>query len=323
MAPVDEEQIRPLKAPAAAASNLLGLSLFRTWHFWVFAWVFAGVEALCLLISSTTLMGLVTAFSYGDVGAHSSADMSTQLLRLHVYCAMALWLFGSVNTLAPSLRKNKELTCIHKGIGYAFLGLWALIVGPTSMYLSLKVRGDPIFGTLASVVLLDVTFLTYYYFWRAWRCARERRQDARSLALHGNLMALGLLGTMSQIPQRVIQLLLIGLRAGVLTLLSGIDSPTAALTLGKTLSHEVLFGQSMLAGNIFMIVLVDGPRTEFLKDPKQYTRELRVSLYGETDADEQEMYPYDLSNPRVRWQWRARIVTYFLLRGAAATAGWI
>ena len=94
----------------------------------------------------------------------------------------------------------------HRALGYAFLALWTFVVCPTSAYLSLQIQGDTIWGTLAVVTLLDVTFLSAYTFYRGWRLARRRRRGEHSLTLHGNLMGLGLLGTMSQIPQRLILL---------------------------------------------------------------------------------------------------------------------
>ena len=87
-------------------------------------------------------------------------------------------------------------------------------------------------------------------------------------------------------------------------------------------SHEVLFAQSMALGNVYVIILLDGPRTALLKGAKT-TRDFRATFFGETAADEEEMYPYDLSDRRVRWQWRARIALYFTLRGVAVAAGWV
>ena len=40
-----------------------------------------------------------------------------------------------------------------------------------------------------------------------------------------------------------------------------------------------------------------------------------------TDADEHEMYPYEVRACAVRWRWRARVAAYALARGAA-TAWW-
>ena len=245
---------------------------------------------------------LVTANNYGNVGvdrqgssiadAESTGPPRSIIMRLHICCAMALWILGTLNTLVPVFRRRQELRFIHKGIGYAFLSLWMLVVGPTSAYLSLCIRADPIFGHFASVVLLDVTFLTYYFFWRAWRVARERRQGQCSLALHGNLMALGLMGSMSQLPQRGIQLAMILVRALVLACLRWMGLPHAAEQVAQVLSHQLLLGQSMLAGNIYIIVLIDGPRGPILKRPEQSSEEFRVSVCGETDADEAEMYPH-------------------------------
>ena len=51
------------------------------------------------------------------------------------------------------------------------------------------------------MMLCDITFLSYYMFYRAWRVARLRKQGSKSLQLHGNLMGLGLIGTMAMLPQ--------------------------------------------------------------------------------------------------------------------------
>ena len=48
-------------------------------------------------------------------------------------------------------------------------------------------------------------------------------------------------------------------------------------------------------------------------------------FWGSSDADEKEMYPYDVGDigngARERWLWRGRFWAYFLARGVA-TAWW-
>lgn len=75
-------------------------------------------------------------------------------------------------------------------------------MGPTSAYLSLVIKGVPPLGTLGSIILMDVTFLSYYFFYRAWCVARARLNGGHSLVLHGRLMGLGILTTMSLLGQR-------------------------------------------------------------------------------------------------------------------------
>uniref|UniRef100_A0A7S3TIF4 Uncharacterized protein n=2 Tax=Emiliania huxleyi TaxID=2903 RepID=A0A7S3TIF4_EMIHU len=159
-------------------------------------------------------------------------------MRVHVASATCMWLLGGVQMCGGWLRR--EHPALHRVMGYCFLLCWALFVGPTACYLSLLVRGDSLFGTLSSLTLLDVTFLSYYCFFRAWRVARLRSQGARSLQLHGNLMGLGCLGTMSQLPQRFFQVHFVALRWICVRLLGLVSPPHAVEVFARWVSHEAL-----------------------------------------------------------------------------------
>ena len=189
----------------------------RTYVWWRVAWLFTALEAGCLVWKHTTLMSVVTSGYYGVVER-------SLLMRMHVGCATLMWALGMIQLLNKRLRATRPR--LHRALGVVFLLDWAFVVGPTSLtsrlnracptlsppnpklqslrrmprvdssfYLSLSIQGDSLFGTLASVVLCDVTLLSYYFFWRAWRVARERRQGDHSLALHGNLMGMGIVTT--------------------------------------------------------------------------------------------------------------------------------
>ena len=82
-----------------------------------------------------------------------------------------------------------------------------------------------------------------------------------------------------------------------------------------------MFGLSMVIGSGAVLMLIDGPRTRFLKPSMRLESPMRFIFWGATDADEEEMYPYDVEASAVRWQWRCRLVVYFVARGLA-TAGW-
>lgn len=309
---MEEAQLLTTSEPASAADFVGGLDLFRTWQTWLFPWTFVGVEALCLVAFKTTLLGVLTGSTYGNVA-------NSQLMQLHISCATALWVFGSIQMLAWPLRRG-WLKIFHKVFGYACLLIWAFVVGPTSFYLSLFIKAGSLLGAFASIVLLDVTFTTYYMFWRAWRVVRERRQAERSILLHGNLMALGLLGTMTQLPQRLLQFTLVTIRAVCVFVLRSAQLPWAAATLERLVSHPFLFGISLVIGNLVSLFFIDGPRSSFLK--ANATEDQRVVFWGKTQRDEDELYPYDLTNCRVRWQWRARFAVFCLARGIVASAGW-
>lgn len=172
----------------------------RSWPWWVIPWAYAAAEVLCLLSLQTSLFGMLTGFIYGNV-------QRSHVMSVHIWAAVLMWMLGGVQMSARWMRVSYPSA--HRALGYAFLVLWACVVGPSAMFLSLCIRGESYLGTLASVTLLDVTCMAYYIFWRAWRVARLREQGSRSMQLHGNLMAMACLMTMAQLPQRLIQLVLI------------------------------------------------------------------------------------------------------------------
>lgn len=197
----------------------------------MFPYGYLATEALCLCAARNSAFSLLTERVYGDL-------QRSAVMRVHVASATCMWLLGGVQMCGGWLRR--EHPALHRVMGYCFLLCWALFVGPTACYLSLLVRGDSLFGTLSSLTLLDVTFLSYYCFFRAWRVARLRSQGARSLQLHGNLMGLGCLGTMSQLPQRFFQVHFVALRWICVRLLGLVSPPHAVEVFARWVSHEAL-----------------------------------------------------------------------------------
>ena len=169
-----------------------------------------------------------------------------------------------------------------------------------------------------------MTALSYYFFYRAWRVARRRVQGAKSLALHGNLMGLGLVGTASQIPQRMIMAFLIAARGSLLAGMGLVGLSASSAWVRHWITDESCFGWSMFIGPGLTLMLIDGPRSRLTKQAALQMgdrREFHDPYWGSTDAEEKEMYAYDVDSARVRWQWRARLAAFVLARGAA-TAWW-
>ena len=285
--------------------------LMRSWPWWVIPLGYAAAEVLCVFCSHTSLFAVLTTRIYGDIER-------SLIMRVHVWSAVVMWICGSIQMSWRSLRQTQPK--VHRALGYGFLTIWGLLVGPTACCLSLIVRGDSIFGTLSSVTLVDVTFLSYYLFYRAWRVARERQQGKHSLHLHGNIMGLACICTMVQIPQRIIQAFFIGLRAAISTLLHMLAPLAISSAFKYYVTHEAVFGLSMALGNGLILVLVDGPRTQFFK--ARAGKQFHAWAYGDTDRDTDEMWPYDpVHDVSVRWRWRSRLAIFALARGAL-TAGW-
>ena len=183
-------------------------------------------------------------------------------------------------------------------------GMWVAIVGPTSFYLSLVIQGDPPLGTLGSIVLLDVTFLSYYFFFRAWRVAREQLSGAHSLMLHGRLMSLGLLTTMSLLGQRMFVFAAVAARTAALLLLRRMPAAAAATLaslIESVLSDKAIFGISLMVTGAGYLGFVDGPRSPWLD-------------WGFSKADEREMYGGEARADH-RWRWRSRLLVFLVARG--------
>ena len=84
-------------------------------------------------------------------------------------------------------------------------------------------------------------------------------------------------------------------------------------------SDQGIFGASMAMGNFFILTLVDGPRTAFLK--RKTAKWWSDTMYGQSERDEMEMWDYDVGDARTRWRWRARFAAYAIARGIV-TGGW-
>ena len=289
------------------------LPMRTVYPWWWFPVTFVLIELACLLgPRRTTLMALITDGVYGVI-EHSA------LMRVHVWAAMIMWLLGAVQTLGKGLRRSRPK--LHRTLGAIFLLDWALIVGPTALYLSLYIQGDSMFGTLSAMILCDVTLLSYYFFWRAWRVARERVRGARSLQLHGNLMGMGMLGTMSQLPQRIFMLLILLSRKSITDSMLYFHCDKAAAGLSYWVTDQFAFGLSMVLGGAIVLFAVDGPRTEHMNKgclPRE-KYPLRDGMYGESVEDELEMYNYDVTKSSVRWRWRMRLAVYFVARGVVTS----
>ena len=200
----------------------------------------------------------------------------------------------SCNLLQDASGLGTRWPRVHRLSGAVFLLDWALIVGPTSFYLSLVIRGDSLFGTLASMSLLDVTFLSYYFFWRAFRVARERdrtpgsAKGARSLQLHGNLMGFGTMATMNQLPQRAIMLSLMAIREATHWLLRHVvHVPGGAALVREWLTDPTMFGLSMYLGPAVTLAMIDGPRTPWFHQTAE-KNSLRDVFWGSSEAEERE-----------------------------------
>ena len=65
-------------------------------------------------------------------------------------------------------------------------------------------------------------------------------------------------------------------------------------------------------------MLIDGPRSALAKSIGKTPDPI---VFGDSQEDEVEMYPYDADACHERWKWRARMLVYGLARGWA-TAWW-
>jgi hypothetical protein len=308
---------RPAASGAATPMDDAELPM-RHYSWWWLPTLFVGAEMGCFIWRNTTLMGVVTGGTYGHV-------QGSTLMTVHIYAALLMWALGAVQLMGKRLRRTWPR--VHRLSGAIFLLDWALVVGPTSFYLSLVIRGDGLFGTVASMSLLDVTFLSYYFFYRAWRVARERdrtpgsAKGARSLQMHGNLMGFGTLATMNQLPQRVFMLLLMAIRElAYLLLRHVIGSPGGAILVREWLTDPAMFGLSMFLGPIVTLATIDGPRTPWFRKASVRNPLYHV-FWGASDAEEREMYPYEAEACAARWRWRSRVLVFALARGAA-TSWW-
>ena len=313
LAPADEEDKHGFYMFGVGGD---GLQLLRSWPYWAVPAMFAVTEFMCLVTQNASLLSLLTDRFYGDVER-------SLVMRVHVWSALTLWLLGALQMLGRrSLRESHP--AVHKATGYLFLMTWALLVAPTSFYLSLLVQADAYTGTLCTMVLLDVTLLSGYFFWRAWRVARLRDSGRHSLALHAKLMSLGLFGTMSQLPQRCIMLLLMALRAVWATLGShGASNNVHGRDRAPVVSDAALFSISMISSQAIFLFFLDGPRSPWIRRRIRHSMEgglAETTLWGASERDEYEMYAYDPLTPSARWKWRSRIVVYALARGAVT--GW-
>ena len=290
------EKAALLSSPEAAHRTMVDRAL--TWRIaWVIPLGFAAGELFSLGQSGRTLLARLTK-DYGDLG-----HLHGLLMRHHVWSASLMWVFGASQVLLRPLRKGR-LAWVHRSCGYAFLMLWVAIVGPTSFYLSLVIKGEPPLGTLGSIILLDVTFLSYYFFFRAWRVARERLSGAHSLMLHGRLMSLGLLTTMSLLGQRMFVFTAVAARTAAVLLLRRMPHSAAeslASLLESVVSDKALFGVSLMFTGAGYLGFVDGPRSPWLD-------------WGFSKADEHEMYGGEARADH-RWRWRCRLLVYLVARG--------
>ena len=312
------EESEPLTAPTDTGTLAVRTSLedagtrwFSEWHHWAAPFAFAITEAATMVIARTTVIAVATRSVYGNTRRSTT-------MQVHVWAAVAMWLLGAVQIVLGWLRRGRH-AWIHRTLGYLFLGLWVLFVGPTSAYLSLMIQADTIWGTPASTTLLDVTAMSYYTFYRAWRVARLRRRGTHSLKLHGNLMSLGCLVTMAQIPQRLLMLLLLAMRECVTWPLHLMGQRDLALALRQAVTEQTIFSFSMMLGSLGSLVLIDGPRGTWAKMFGGKTPDPRV--FGDSHEDESEMYAYDVTACHERWKWRARLLVYAIARGWA-TAWW-
>lgn len=80
----------------------------------------------------------------------------------------------------------------------------------------------------------------------------------------------------------------------------------------------------MVLGNGALLLLIDGPRTEYLTKHTASTRTrhnwFHGMVYGTSARDTDEMWPYDVGDTCTRWRWRARFVIYVAARGLVTSA---
>lgn len=214
-----------------------------------------------------------------------------------------MWLLGAVQVFAKRLRAQPSAHW-HRRLGYAFLLLWSLVVGPTSAYLSLTISARGLAGALGSALLLEITLLSYYFLFLAWRVARRRRHGAASLRLHGRLMSLGILTTMALLVQRVAAFGCLIARRVACAQLQRLGVAHWPHLLRAYGSDEHIFDATMLLTAGGLLALADGPRAHY-----------RVFYIG--DEEVEEVFGAAEMSTRERWAWRLRWPAYLLARACA------
>lgn len=239
--------------------------------FWLPASLFVAAEALALVGLRKSFFVSITDNAF-DVGPRYNT-----VVEVHVWASIAMWLLGAVQVFGEHTRRDPETAWRHRRAGEGMLGLFFIVVFPTSLYLTMLQRIDWL-APAVGAVLLDTAFCTFYFLFRGWRVARLR-QTARSLALHGRLMQCGILMSMSILPQRFLQLY---------------------LTMQLKTHHQLNYSISILVTSILFVLFghfFDGPRGG-----------IWMACIGAEHAE--EAYGSAKASPIERWAWRTRWLTY-------------
>ena len=99
-----------------------------------------------------------------------------------------------------------------------------------------------------------------------------------------------------------------------------VRAPGGAAFVREWLTDPTVFGLSMYLGPVVTLAVIDGPRTLWFHQAAE-KNSLRDVFWGASEAEEREMYPYEVEACATRWRWRSRVLVFALLRGAA-TSWW-
>lgn len=286
-----------------------------TLPFWLLPLCFVLAEIASMATVQKTVAGWWTNNTFGSL-----EGCKGQMIKVHVLVSIVFWLLGAEQVFMKDWRQG-HLAIVHRAAGYVFILLFVLIVGPTSFYLSLCLRGK-YGGLLVSCMLIDVTVLSYYFFWRALQVARHRRRGSASLANHGRLMKCGLLMTMFQVPQRALMSGLLVIKKMLLSFRDVFDSySTVDSSSGSPLDVLILSDQSVytisMAYYSIVILTIGGSCSHLVIGPRSV---LWADLIGAANHD--EAYGSKEVGVFEAWAWRLRWLVYasaFVLSDAVCT----
>jgi len=281
---------------------------------WTVPLVFCSLQLASLVATGDSLFGVLT----GGVVESLRLAATGRAMRWHMLGAIAMWAVGASQFMLKPLRHG-SLAWVHRGLGKVFLGLWALVAGPTAFYLSLfcgtgRIRAH-FFMTLFAIISMDTTVYAYYYFWRAWLVARRRANGSASLVLHGKAMSAGIYFTMIILWQRPCQAVLIAVRGILLAAAEAMPAAWAWPRWGlETVTLAVLDHNMNLAVTTVVIgipsLLLDGPRSRLVRSAFNLEAAQYEELFGSLEPGRAEML-----------FWRLRLPAYLLLR-AVVTRAW-
>lgn len=274
------------------------------------AWPIVGVF-LCVQFGCWKLTG-DSFFGYMTNGVVESFKLDTvSWSKVHMVSGATMWILAGFQFVGKPFRQG-QLAWIHRTAGRLLISLWFFIVGPTAIYLSVRVgigQGrNQFIMTLFTWVSLDTAFYAYYLYWRGMWIARYKVNGAASIQLHKKCMELGTAMTMTILAQRPLQFGVICFRGVLLVLAQPLPSFVSWL-IASVLDHNVILSLTTCFFGCALLGCIDGPRSGFAQK-HLFSLEEAWELFGTAKPGTLEL-----------WCWRLRPLITLVLRGIV-TQGW-